>query len=300
MISVCIPVYNVDIRHLVARLHEMGVKSEIPFEIIVIDDASSDTAMQNQNTEIKTAGNIRYKTLSKNIGRNLIRFELATMALYDHLLFLDADSGFNDTFFFRRYIHADWRNQLIIGGRMYSEKKPQREHILHWKYGKSREERSVESRNLHPYQSFLACNFLISKKNLFSLVIDQNLKGYCHEDTFMGMQFEKNRIPVQHINNPVIHLGLDTTDQFLNKQEEALYHLNYIYKTYNDILPVVKQVRLLQAFEKLRHTGTLKMYNDAIFLIRKIILKNLSSLQPSLIFLDMHKLGIFIEKYSRN
>lgn len=99
MISVCIPVYNLDVRALVVALHEMGTNSGIVFEILVIDDASSDTEKQQQNNDIATFINIRYKILTKNIGRNLIRFELANNAAFDHLLFVDADSWFTDKLF---------------------------------------------------------------------------------------------------------------------------------------------------------------------------------------------------------
>lgn len=298
MISVCIPVYNFDIRAMVSRIHAMGTKSKVEFEILVIDDASSDTSIQTRNAEIQVAANIRYKALQKNNGRNLIKFQLAHDAAYDHLLFLDADSEFRDELFFSRYLQADWRTHLIVGGRTYSENKPQPDQLLHWVYGRQREQRNAKARTVYPYRSFLACNFLISKPHIFSLIIDPALKGYCHEDTFMGMQFEKHGIPIRHIDNPVIHLGLDTTPRFLDKQEEALYHLSYIYKKYKDDLPVRKQVRLLQAFERLKNSGTLELYRKAMLSIKKQIHKNLCSQYPSLFLLDMYKLGIFIEKYS--
>jgi glycosyltransferase involved in cell wall biosynthesis len=297
MISVCIPVYNVNVRPLVTRLLEIGKKSNIQFEIIVLDDASPDLEIQAKNAEIETAENIRYVKVANNVGRNLVRFELARHAEYDHLLFLDADSYINDDLFFTRYLEADWKNKLIIGGRSYSKEQPPTEYLLHWTYGAKREQRTAEIRSTYPYQSFMACNFLISKNQLFTLIIDPKLKGYCHEDTFMGMQFEKNNIPIEHINNPVVHLGLDTTARFLYKQEEALYYLSYIYKKYRHSLPVVKQVKLIQAFEKLKKRRVLQLYQRTIPMFENMIHKNLSSDKPSLFFLDIYKLRIFIDKY---
>jgi glycosyltransferase involved in cell wall biosynthesis len=298
MISVCVPVYNVDVRALIANLHQLATSSGINFEILVLDDASSDVAKQKQNAEVATAENIRYLILPKNIGRNLIRFELANRAAFDHILFLDADSSIVNPLFFSRYLESDWKNQLVIGGRAYAERRPDPDQLLHWSYGRKREQLSAEIRSVHPYRSFLACNFLIPKKYFFKLVVDPNLKGYCHEDTFMGMQFEKHQVPVQHINNPVVHLGLDHKSQFLRKQEEALHHLKYIYQNYKDTLPVLKHVKLLRAFERLKNRGLVGLYKKTFSLTRRIVLKNLSSDHPSLFLLDIYKLGVFSQTYS--
>jgi glycosyltransferase involved in cell wall biosynthesis len=300
MISVCIPVYNIDVRELVSRLHELGTTSGIAFEIFVIDDASTDLEKQRKNVEIDIADNIRYKILPSNKGRSLIRFELANHATFDHLLFIDADSWLPDSLYLTRYLQANWRDHLIVGGISYIEERPNRDQLLHWKYGSRREQRNATVRSLDPYRSFLGCNFLISKKHFFKLQVDSNLEGYGHEDTFMGMQLEKLMIPVKHIDNPVIHTGLEQTTQFIRKQEQALCQLNYIYKKYGDTFPVVRQVRLLQVFEKLRKTGTLGIYKQAFSSMRNMIFKNLHSSQPNLSLLDLHKLGIFIENYSRD
>src|SRR5690606_8700430 len=50
-------------------------------------------------------------------------------------------------------------------------------------------------------------------------------KGYGHEDTYFGYQMEMKKIPVVHIENPVLHNKLEDNLMFLSKTEMALDNL---------------------------------------------------------------------------
>jgi hypothetical protein len=41
MLSICIPVYNFDVRALVYELQGQAVRCDVPFEVILMDDAFS-------------------------------------------------------------------------------------------------------------------------------------------------------------------------------------------------------------------------------------------------------------------
>ena len=84
MISVCIPVFNVDVRKLTESL--MSQASDIPAEIILIDDGSGEEFRQ-VNRELQDAG-IQYHELEENIGRARIRNRFTEYANYEQLLFL--------------------------------------------------------------------------------------------------------------------------------------------------------------------------------------------------------------------
>jgi len=85
MISVCIPVFNADVRKLADSL--IAQAGRIPSEIILIDDGS-DAAFREMNRELKDKG-VRYFELGENIGRSRIRNRFTGHAIYKYLLFLD-------------------------------------------------------------------------------------------------------------------------------------------------------------------------------------------------------------------
>ena len=67
MISVCIPVFQVEVERLVNELNNQIQNLEV--EIILIDDAS-DTWIREKNTDLKVD---KYIQLHQNIGRSKIR-----------------------------------------------------------------------------------------------------------------------------------------------------------------------------------------------------------------------------------
>ena len=85
MYTICLPVYNYDICGLVASLVKQALATNVPYEILLIDDASrSDFVSTNKN--ILQHKNIRFIGLNKNIGRAAIRNLLAQKAQYEYLI----------------------------------------------------------------------------------------------------------------------------------------------------------------------------------------------------------------------
>lgn len=92
MLSILIPVYNYDVRSLVGDLAKQCLEASIPFEILCYDDHSQEEFDRINQKVIQLEG-VTYFRLAKNVGRSMIRNHLAQVARYDHLLFLDCDSG---------------------------------------------------------------------------------------------------------------------------------------------------------------------------------------------------------------
>ncbi|MEM9260646.1 MAG: hypothetical protein AAGA62_13425, partial [Bacteroidota bacterium] len=55
-------------------------------------------------------------------------------------------------------------------------------------------------------------------------------EGYGHEDTLWGQQLAKAGVGILHIDNPVTHLGLETSGVFLEKQHRAIHNLRLLKK----------------------------------------------------------------------
>lgn len=223
MLSVCIPVYNFNIEDLIGKIDEIAKNSGITAEIIIADDGSENFRGSNK----KKAGFIgaKYVELEKNIGRAAIRNLLGRMAKYENLLFLDCDSVIDNDYFLLKYKPYLDTKVVVYGGTSYQHEKPPKNLRLHWNYGRKRETKSVSERNTYPARYFKTNNFLIHKSILEKFPFEENLKGYGHEDTLFGIRLDQNEIQVIHIDNPVLHAGLETNSIFLKKTEEGLRNL---------------------------------------------------------------------------
>jgi glycosyltransferase involved in cell wall biosynthesis len=297
MISILIPVYNRNVVSLVTSLQSQLIAVKEKGEIVVMDDGSSDQLIKNTNQiNLSSLEFVRYIELPINTGRNIIRHNLAKAANYDTLIFLDADSSFPNEKWLQNYLAAISGNAIIMGGRIYKTEKPASS-TLHFRYGKHREENDVYGRNRFPYRSFLACNFLITKKQFSLLIIDNHLRGYCHEDTFMGLQFEKLGMVVKHINNPVYHQGIDEDNVFMEKQQEALENLQYLYHSYYNSYNFNGGIKLIRVYRDI--TGIeLGKYILNKMVKWEAVFKNNTLKSHRLVWLDLWKLVVFHKLYS--
>ncbi len=131
-------------------------------------------------------------------------------------------------------------------------------------------------------------NFMILKKVFQNITFDENITKYGHEDTLFGYELKNGKIEVFHIDNPLIHIGLEKADEFIDKSKKAVENLKYIAEKYN-------YKELNQDVKILRIANRIKFFSFIICFIykilRKIIFKNLTSEKPSLIFFDFYKLS---------
>ncbi|MCC6726469.1 MAG: hypothetical protein IT258_18350, partial [Saprospiraceae bacterium] len=95
----------------------------------------------------------------------------------------------------------------------------------HWYYGRYREQTTAAARSRSPYHGFMTNNFLISKSIFLSILFDETLRQYGHEDTLFGMKLAERKVPILHIDNPLEHIGLESTEVFLQKTRQGLENL---------------------------------------------------------------------------
>ena len=124
MISICIPIYNFNVLSLVETLILQGKEINQPFEIICIDDNSSDF-FRKINAPIETMDNIKFISLEKNIGRSKIRNMFIDISKFDKLLFIDCDCSVSSKMFLKNYL-AISNFDVIYGGRKHHPIKPKK------------------------------------------------------------------------------------------------------------------------------------------------------------------------------
>lgn len=287
MLSILIPTYNYDALPLVKQIHEQAVEAGIAFEILCLDDASPDSPPANAS--INDLAQARYEVLSKNIGRSKIRNLLARKAQYDWLLFLDVDVLPVTKNFIENYLsQLNGNAKIISGGIVYQSEKPEQKRLFRWLYGKNREALSCEKRNRNPYLSLLTLNFLIHRSVFDVVAFNEEIPNLRHEDTLFSFDLKQHQIPIRHIENPVLHLGIDVFETAIRKENESLVALKFLI---DHQLIATDYLRLAKLFTAIKKMGSVKLFAFADRLTRKAFLKNLSGNSPSLLAFDLYRVG---------
>ncbi len=284
MLSVLIPVYNVDVRVLVDELLSQASTVSEACEIICVDDASK-PQIQRLNRSLRAKTGCHYEELERNIGRSRIRNLLASRASQPFLLFLDCDAHISNNDFLASYFRQLSPERVLVGGRRYSAAPPPRRYRLHWKYGRQREMRSRAQ--------FQSNNFAIAKKLFEEIRFDEAVEGYGHEDTLFGHQLRAAAIPVVAIANPVEHASLEDVDDFLAKQREAARNLVRIRARYPEVM-----TRLAVLAASVRRWRLSPVLTGLADLWIPTLGRMLRGPMPSLALLDLYKLIHYLQAES--
>lgn len=290
MLSILIPVYNQYVVPLVKDLLGQCERSGIAYQILVFDD-KSDEEWKSKNESLHRSFGVNYVELSENIGRARIRNRLGRMARYEHLLFLDGDSEVVREDFISTYLSACADHKIIYGGRVYQDIKPtDLSLMLHWKYGKEREALPVDKRIKLPFLNFQSNNFLIKATLFEGMHFDEEVVGYGYEDLLYAERLKEEGQRIAHIDNPVLHGGLEPTGQFLAKTINAVENLASLNKA-----DKLLDTRLTTFYTSLDKNMVLWLVEKYIQAKKDRILQNLNSDKPSIRQFSLFKLGIYIE-----
>jgi len=290
MLSILIPIYNYNACPLVLEIHKQALLIKKPFEIICIDDASA--LYQSENREIAFLSNCIFIELSQNIGRSKIRNLLASKANYDWLLFLDCDTFPKNSNFIANYISQILTPQesVFFGGILYAEQQPESNEIFRWEFGRKREAMPLEKRQKKTYQTTFVSNLLIHKLVFETILFEEKISKYGYEDAFFIQGLKNKNISIQHIENPLYHLNLETSEQFIAKTKNALETLLFLSNNY---ARTAFETKITKTYRTLSH---LKVHFLVSILFQKIQSKlenNLTSKKPSLFLFDCYKIGYF-------
>jgi glycosyltransferase involved in cell wall biosynthesis len=300
MISILIPVYNRDVQQLASTLSSQLQAIDTPGEIILLDDGS---ANEYRQANASTAGlpHIKYLESEKNLGRILVRQQLAEKAAYDWMLFIDCDSTIISSQYLQQYFNVislgnyfPGQPGVIVGGRIYQQQPPGDCALrLHWDYGRKREAIDLKKRNDDPWRGFMSNNFLVHKTVFSQFSFINDWEGYGHEDSWIGIQLENKKVRVKYIDNPVLHDGLETADVFLRKSEEALKNLRKLQQLVDDT-QLKSHIKLFRVYARLKQSGLLWLASAVYNWQKGKIEKNLKSCSPSLFYFDLYRLHHFI------
>ncbi|PIF03262.1 MAG: glycosyl transferase, partial [Draconibacterium sp.] len=217
MLSINIPIYNYYVDNLVAQLINQIEKLDVPCEIRLYDDGSSDEFVKH-NATLANNEYVIFKAMNKNMGRSAIRNKMGQESKYQYLLFIDADSKLISDSYLQNYLDKIDKNTVLCGGTAYSSNPPtDKSKMLRWKYGCVREAIAAEQRNSKKGFIITSNNFLIEKSIFTQTLFREEIQKYGHEDTLLGFDLFKKGVAIKHINNAVEHTGLESAEQFIAK-----------------------------------------------------------------------------------
>lgn len=291
-ISICIPVYNFDVRELVYDLKREIASHSIDAEIILIDDGS-DEGFKRINNELNNQVG-QFILLEKNIGRSRIRNLFLKHTKGDYLLFLDCDVQIGHSDFLKNYLQEIKSNSEVdvVYGNFRID--PSYSKTLRNRYSVEREIFSGDRTS--DFSVFKTVNFIIKRAAFIKFPFDETLIHYGYEDYVFAKKMELNNVTFSGINNPVIHVDDTSNDVLLAKTEIAMNSLFQLSQN-DDNEKYIKDIKVFNVARKIRKLGFnrffLVLYER---FIRKMILKNLLSENPQIKNLDIYKLASLLKK----
>ena len=153
--------------------------------------------------------------------------------------------------------------------------------------GHKRESLSLSWRLQAPYLTFKTNNFVTPKNLLLRCPFDESVIGYGHEDTVWAYTLKSSGIPMMHIDNPIVHQGLETDHVLLRKIENALDNLLSL-KMRGIHIPV----RVLVTYHRYKHIFKLISKLGISTCLRNRLIDH----KASLLTLDLYKLMYLAEK----
>jgi len=293
-ISILIPVNNYDIIALVHSMKE-GMENVGEFsEILIGDDGSSEEYRKKYQS---LAGEkIKIITSEKNIGRAAIRNRMINEATGDYLLFIDADVMIRGTAenYLTRWLENIHLGRVISGGILYNDNPPgDPDKLLRWKYGRLKEQKKTHERNKHPHSSFSTFNVLIERSVFHKIRFYEELKQYGHEDTLFSYQLKKAGINIHHIDNGLIHEGLETNKEYLTKVKLSIENLSRLYDNVTDKKTFAATVNLLRSFIWIKRFRLRGLLAGIFIRYRDRMEISLDSSKISLLLFWFYKISMF-------
>lgn len=309
-LSILIPTYNYNARALVEGLRQCAEAEAVEAEIIIGDDASTcETAWleayegePSTDTPPSHSTPILVLRSPHNVGRAINRNRMADAAQGEWLLFVDCDAAVPaqpqaphqpPVFSLRRYLQAAQTATVVCGGLRHPTINPCPEATLRFAYElEADRHRSAAERAQHPYRQLTFFNLLLRRDVFLAIRLDEQCRDYGYEDTLFGAELAKRKTPLLHIDNPLIHIGLESNDVFLQKTETALRTLH----TLQGQMAGHSRLHNIALRVQLYHAAGIIV---CLFrLTRHLLRRNLLSHHPSLRLFSLYKLGYYLSLYN--
>ncbi len=229
---------------------------------------------------------ITWRLENDNIGRARMRQKIIDHSANGWMVSLDSDMEPANDFVFRMISDLTDRNAIYVGEHYYPEQRPGANFLLHWYYGRKRELPALKS---DPYDHFSTAIFAWHGFRTGNISFYTLLTGYGHEDTMFGLMLARKKIPVRTAGMRAIHRGLNTHEDFLKKQLDAVHNLSMVRSQFPEyrsgLLKWGKRIGSIPLLRAVLVTDT----------VRQICLRTLRKDPSKLFYLDILKLNEWLQ-----
>ena len=295
MISICIPIHNVNVLPLVETLLRQARASNIEVEIILFDDKSLPT-WRAINEPLHEMKNVFYLPLIENLGRSRIRNRMADMATGEWILFLDCDMRImNDDFLqtYASYTHG--LDDVICGGIYYGKRPKDRNLLLQWRTEQKVLRHRTRIRMRGVYEHVSTGNFMIRKKLFNTVRFDEKIIAYGQEDQLFSLELARHNIKPRNIENLTEHEGDVVNELFVQKTEISLYNLVRIWHAnplYHDQLyKGSKRIRVARFLQK---SGFAPLFRAFFYLFKDSLRKACVSGHATMWQFSFYQMGFML------
>jgi len=295
MISICIPIHNVNVVPLVKTLLQQAQTNNIEVEIILFDDLSLPT-WRAANEQLRELKNVFYLPLIENIGRSRIRNRMADMATGEWILFLDCDMRIMNDNFLQTYAeYTQGLDDVLCGGIYYGTRPKEREFLLQWRTEQKvlRHRTRISIRGLYEHVS--TGNFMI-RKTLFDTVrFDEKITAYGQEDQLFSLELTRHNVKPRNIENPTAHEGHEPNELFVQKTEISLFNLVRIWHAsplfHEQLYKTSKRIRVARFLQK---TGLSPLFRSFFHLFGSSLRKACISGHASMWQFSFYQMGYLL------
>lgn len=288
-LSILVPVVDYDCAQLVSDLLRKGDEEGVSLEILLGDDHSQQAATQAMLVALGQLPGVRVLGSGARLGRARNRNRLAEAAKGEWLLFVDCDAAVPEAFSLRAYVDAGSRAPVVCGGLRHPSENPCPEATLRYKYEREADQRrAAVFRSEHPYAQLSTFSLLVKREVFMSIRFDEACQEYGYEDTLFGVELHRHAIPLLHIDNPLLHMGMEPNALFLAKTETSLRTLQRLEPR------LVGHSRLLATVGKLRRLHLCGPVRLGWRIFHKQLRSDLLGKHPSLFVFSLYKLGYFL------
>lgn len=217
-LSVLIPFYKDDAKDLLERLDAQIGKQAI--EILLYDDGTNDAELtaRMQGAVKQSKGPVGLMTNTDNHGRSAARNQLFVKSRGDWVLFLDADMRPSQDTFLENYLSLieSCGADILFGGFEVEAQQEDADRDIHRALSEVSDCLTLDERQAAGPQYVASSNLCVRRDVLHMEPFDSGFEGWGWEDSEWAARVSK-RFNLVHIENPAVHLGLETTETLLKR-----------------------------------------------------------------------------------
>ena len=217
-LSVLVPFFKDDARLLLQDLDSQI--SARPIEVLFYDDGTGDAELTTKMSSAVAAANgpVRLISNTDNLGRSAARNALFEAARGDWVLFLDADMRPSRDDFLQSYLSLinTCGADILFGGFEVEAQQQDADRDVHRALSEISDCLTLDERQAAGPQYVASSNLCVRRDVLEKEPFDSGFSGWGWEDSEWAARVAK-RFTLIHVDNPAIHLGLETTETLLKR-----------------------------------------------------------------------------------